>query len=81
MTDWSLPSLDELNALAYYPNRNAIGGFADDSYWSSSQFGAYTTNCIDSRGCGSYYENFGGGKTQMTAYKTTKYGIRAIRAF
>jgi hypothetical protein len=81
MTDWSLPSLDELNALAYYPNRNAIGGFADDSYWSSSQFGAYTTNCKDANGCGSYYENLAGGKTQMTAYKTKKFGIRAIRAF
>jgi len=33
--DWYLPSQDELNAL--YINRVAIGGFVDDSYWSSSQ--------------------------------------------
>ena len=40
-TDWSLPSKDELNALYYYPNRNAIGGFASSTYWSSSQDGQY----------------------------------------
>ena len=81
MTDWSLPSLDELNALAYYPNRNAIGGFAAAVYWSSTQFGAYTTDCKDAKGCGSYNEKFDNGKKQMTAYKDKQFGIRAIRAF
>ena len=37
MTDWSLPSLDELIALYYYTGRNAIGGFVASYYWSSSQ--------------------------------------------
>jgi hypothetical protein len=37
--DWSLPSWDELNALYYYGGRNAIGGFAADKYWSSSDSG------------------------------------------
>jgi hypothetical protein len=80
MTDWSLPSLDELNALAYYPNRNAIGGFADDSYWSSSQSseaggGAFAGDQ------NAYKENFGDGNRQMVLYKDKKFGIRAIRAF
>ena len=33
--DWFLPSRDELYEL--YKNRNAIGGFANDWYWSSSE--------------------------------------------
>ena len=36
MTDWSLPSQNELTALYYYPNRNAIGGFVASDYWSST---------------------------------------------
>lgn len=37
-SDWYLPSEDELSKL--YENRVAIGGFAIDSYWSSSEFDA-----------------------------------------
>ena len=36
MTDWSLPSRDELQALYFYPGRDAIGGFVASRYWSSS---------------------------------------------
>ena len=78
MTDWSLPSLDELNALAYYPNRNAIGGFADDSYWSSSQTAA---DCEKRASCGAYLEKFDDVKTQVIGASSNKRGIRAIRAF
>ena len=35
-TDWYLPSKEELNKLRM--NRDGIGGFADDFYWSSSEY-------------------------------------------
>jgi len=37
-SDWYLPSKDELNKL--YLNRTAIGGVADEFYWSSSEWGS-----------------------------------------
>ncbi|NBR57510.1 MAG: DUF1566 domain-containing protein, partial [Chitinophagia bacterium] len=47
-TDWYLPSKDELNKLRI--NRDVIGGFADDYYWSSSEYG------VD--GVLAWYQNF-----------------------
>jgi len=34
-SDWHLPSINELNKI--YLSKNIIGGFANDSYWSSSE--------------------------------------------
>ena len=70
MTDWSLPSLDELNALYYYPNRNTIGGFAASAYWSSSQ--ATTFNARK--------QDFKDG-SQSSEAKNTPFGLRPVRAF
>jgi len=66
--DWFLPSKDELNKL--YINKVAIGGFADLSYWSSSELSANYAwgQYFGSGGQGSYGKN-----------GTAR--VRAVRAF
>ena len=71
LNDWYLPSLDELGALYYYPNRNAIGGFAANWYWSSTQ--ATSRNA--------YYINFSKTPEQNEESKTWATGVRPVRAF
>ena len=66
--DWFLPSKDELNKL--YLNKVAIGGFAVDSYWSSSEYRAYYA----------WYQYFGNGYQNLN-YKLNTYRVRAVRAF
>ena len=73
MTDWSLPSQDELNALYYYTGRNAIGGFAAAHYWSS-------TLDPNTQGLGARDVDFTGGKQGWTS-GSFQYGVRPIRAF
>jgi hypothetical protein len=63
-----LPSKDELDKL--YINKVAIGGFAGDIYWSSSEFVAYDA----------WYQNFGDGN-QYGNFKDYSYRVRAVRAF
>ena len=66
--DWFLPSKDELNKL--WLNKDAIGGFADATYWSSSEYGAYNA----------WYQDFyGGGQYDYGKFNT--YRVRAVRAF
>ena len=67
-TDWYLPSKDELNKL--YLNRTAIGGFADNYYWSSTELGS---------GSAWYQYFFNGGQASTGKFST--YYVRAIRAF
>ena len=72
MTDWSLPSLDELNALYYYTGRNAIGGFAASFYWSSSQVNKTQA----------WYQSFkNGSQSGGGSGKTGQIGLRPVRAF
>ena len=71
MTDWSLPSQDELNALYYYTGRNAIGGFAADCYWSSSQ--------LDNNNA--WYQKFQSGYQTWSGNKASTCGLRPVRAF
>ena len=67
-TDWYLPSKDELNKL--YLNRTAIGGFANDYYWSSTEI----SNTL------AILKNFGFGNQENLGKSYPAY-VRAIRAF
>ncbi len=58
-TDWFLPSKDELNEL--YLNKDVVGGFAGDFYWSSSEVNSDAA----------WYQIFGDGN-QYTAGKHGK---------
>lgn len=66
--DWYLPSKDELTKL--YVNRLAIGGFANNYYWTSSE------DAPD----GARRRHFGTG-TESGEYKGMPLLVRAIRSF
>jgi hypothetical protein len=66
--DWFLPSKGELNQM--YVNKTAIGGFASDNYWSSSEFDANYA----------WYQYFGYGD-QFNTIKSSSYYVRPVRAF
>ena len=67
-TDWFLPSRNELDQM--YDNRAAIGGFASDGYWSSSESGAGYA----------WLQYFDGGY-QYGYNKTYTVYVRPVRAF
>ena len=65
---WRLPTKDELNML--YENKEEIGGFADNSYWSSTEFINFLA----------WVHNFGSG-IEGNNDKNYLYGsVRAVRA-
>ncbi|WP_412758134.1 DUF1566 domain-containing protein, partial [Legionella bozemanae] len=66
--DWYLPAKDELNCL--YQNRDVIGGFSPDVYWSSTEFDASYA----------WYQYFGFGN-QNTTVKIDDIRVRCVRAF
>jgi len=66
---WFLPSIDELNQL--YGQKDVVGGFADDDYWSSSQR-------VDADFA--WNQNFDNG-VQSNAGKIFTLGVRPVRAF
>jgi len=71
-SDWYLPSRDELNKL--YLNKTAIGGFANDLYWSSSE---YTFSGLAHY---AWIQPFNNGN-QIQSNKCQPYYVRAVRAF
>jgi hypothetical protein len=71
-TDWYLPSQDELSKL--YLNRETIGGFANNHYWSSTVAGN-----LDGGGT-AWYRDFSLG-SQGISYKYRSKYVRAVRAF
>ena len=68
-SDWFLPSKDELNQM--YLHKDAIGGFASYSYWSSSQ-----SNAINA-----WYQSFSSGGSSNDVKLVSTYHVRAVRAF
>jgi hypothetical protein len=68
-SDWYLPSKDELNQL--YINRFAIGGFASNFYWSSTEYGSSSVLWV---------QNFNIG-AQDYVNKYYNLNVRAVRAF
>jgi hypothetical protein len=67
-SDWYLPSIYELNKLRL--NSTAIGGFAADTYWSSSEGDA-------SNAWYNYFPN----DYQVSNIKSGAHYVRAVRAF
>ena len=67
-SDWYLPSKDELNKL--YINRNAIGGFVNFPYWSSSE----------SSNAAAWSQNADGSQS-VKSTMISFFGVRAIRSF
>lgn len=66
--DWFLPSKDELNAL--YLSKALVGGFSEDFYWTSSEYGE-----------GSAWEQVFNTGAQYNANKNFLIRVRAVRAF
>ncbi len=71
--DWYLPSKGELNQL--FINKNKLGGFAINGYWSSSEIIINSNNDTYA-----WVQSFSNG-SQNTFDKTGGYKVRAIRAF
>ena len=69
-SDWFLPSKDELNLMYINLKVFGVGGFADSSYWSSSEGVAYEA----------WGQDFNDGD-QNYALKGFTYRVRAVRAF
>jgi hypothetical protein len=68
LSDWYLPSKDELNQL--YINKARVGGFVSNFYWSSSEVHSLET----------WYQNFSNG-TQFNLAKYYTLYVRPVRAF
>jgi len=71
MTDWSLASKNELNALYTYSGRAGVGGFNSGYYYSSSQYSQ----------ADAWLQYFMGGKQYSNTTKIKTYGVRPVRAF
>jgi hypothetical protein len=69
-SDWFLPSRDELNLMYENLKAQGVDGFADNYYWSSSEYDATHA----------WYQLFGNGN-QGNFYKESTYRVRAVRAF
>ncbi len=73
-TDWFLPSKDELNQL--YVNKVAVGGFANNVYWSSTEYNYYVNYNFSA-----WYQIFSNGFQDYFANKSNAFYVRAVRSF
>jgi tetratricopeptide (TPR) repeat protein len=71
--DWFLPSKDELNLMYTNLHKAGLGGFADDTYWSSSE-GYYTGIAWRQ-----YFFNYG--FQDGYGERSRDYRVRPVRAF
>jgi len=71
--DWFLPSKDELNQL--YLQKDIIGGFVDDYYWSSSEDSGYMSDYA------AWLQFFPNGYQEAFSNKNYSYYVRAVRTF
>jgi hypothetical protein len=72
-SDWFLPSIDELNKLCL--NRIAIGGFANNYYWSSSEYD------INNSWGQSFSNNDNNDQNILDKSLNFNVRVRAVRAF
>lgn len=72
-TGWFLPSYDQLNCL--YTNRADIGGFADDTYWNS------TENSEDPENLAWYQVFVNDDGRRLTSNKNNSIHVRCTRSF
>ena len=71
-TDWFLPSKDELDLMYQNLHEDGLGGFAADSYWSSSEDGSSSA----------WYQYFStGSQFNCCSFKDDYSRVRAARAF
>lgn len=67
-TVWYLPNKEELDLL--YNQKNVVGGFVSNFYWSSSKVSSVNA----------WLQDFGNGD-QFGSIKNGDHGVRAVRAF
>ena len=78
-SDWFLPSFDELNLMYVNLKKTGLGGFADEYYWSSSEY--WNDNSyilIQDFSNGSQNSNY---ERNWPKYNSFKLRIRLIRSF
>ena len=76
---WGLPTKDELNVL--YQNKDKIGGFASDVYWSSTEWSITTEDDLNFAWFQKFGNGFQGNGDKDVANKNYTSYVRAIRAF
>jgi curli biogenesis system outer membrane secretion channel CsgG len=71
LTDWFLPSRDELNLMYQNLKEKSLGGFTGDYYWTSNLYGSGSP----------YFQRFNNGEQSYTSDDARPYRVRPIRQF